>query len=121
MCLDINNGLLFNKRRVSRDRLIINDIINNYGLQIKMSDYSCKMFSHYNLNCIKDNNVFFIEQNLSLDCFDELVVYNFNRKYPSDVYISLEDFVVVSQSEFIGSSHRKITKSIYRRKKYEEL
>ena len=51
------------------------------------------------------------------DKIEEIVVYGWNRVYPSDKQfdISLVNWKVVAEEAFAGYSHEKITKRIYRR------
>ena len=52
-----------------------------------------------------------------LDIVDTLIVYHWNRLYPSDVKFNIDieksGFVLDSVIEYAGSSHDKITKEIY--------
>ena len=48
LCLDKNNGMMFNNRRQSRDRYVIEDIlIICHNKKLWMSKYSEEMFSEY--------------------------------------------------------------------------
>ena len=129
VCVDLDNGMLFNGRRQSRDRNLIENIyemIDNKTLWI--TDFSKDLFEEgtYNLieiekiETIKDDDYVFlenIEPEIIENKIDEIILFNFNRKYPADVYfdISLEKWNLISEEEFEGSSHEKITKEIYRR------
>ena len=45
VCVDDNNGMMFNKRRQSRDRVLIQDIIANLdGSNLLIAPYSEKLF-----------------------------------------------------------------------------
>ena len=48
---------------------------------------------------------------------DEIIVYKWNRVYPADFYCEIDfgAFNIVSELEFQGSSHDKITKIVYSR------
>ena len=48
---------------------------------------------------------------------DKLIVYCWNKTYPADRYfdVNTELFRPVSETEFKGSSHEKITKRMYMR------
>ncbi len=119
VCVDENNGMLFNKRRVSKDRVIINDIEENIEI-INVLEFSEKLFNK-NINVVSNltDGYNFVETN-SLKGLEkeinEIILYNFNRKYPSDLKleIDLAKYKKVEESEFIGSSHEKITKTIYK-------
>ncbi len=121
VCLDENKGILFNKRRVSKDKEIILDIVKNNDC-IYVSEYSYKLFLEYGYSekvIIKDicnEGTFFIEDSDVSGCnIEKITIYYFNRKYPSDYKfnIDLSKYKKVLEEEFIGSSHEKITKCIY--------
>ncbi len=52
-----------------------------------------------------------------VDRLDRLIVYRWNRHYPSDVRFppELADFTLQSSTEFRGSSHDLITREEYTR------
>ena len=61
-----------------------------------------------------DSDIYFIEKNiLLLSSAEKLIVYRWNRIYPSDVKAELSGWQKVSEDDFIGSSHDKITEEIY--------
>lgn len=131
VCLDDKNGMLFNERRQSRDRMVIEDIIASYpGEKIYMNSYSKSLFLKYPYQIEEDENfldkisndqVGFVE-NLSLAPYKEkitnIIIYKWNRDYPADRYldVSLEEWELASTSEFAGYSHELITKETYIRK-----
>ena len=51
----------------------------------------------------------------------EVILYQWNRHYPADTYFPLdlseEKWVLEKRDEFQGSSHEKITKEVYKRRK----
>ena len=53
----------------------------------------------------------------NLDEVEELILYRWNRLYPSDVYFTLDTsaFTLQETTEFVGSSHEKITKEILKK------
>lgn len=127
VCLDDNNGMLFNNRRQSRDRIVTEDIIENLnGENLYVLPFSQKLFEGFDNVCCIDcasvskaltDDTFFIE-NLSLSAMDNittLVVYKWNRIYPADFYcdIDFNKFSLIQEIEFKGNSHEKITKQIY--------
>lgn len=123
--------MLFNERRQSRDRMVIEDIIASYpGEKIYMNSYSKSLFLKYPYQIEEDENfldkisndqVGFVE-NLSLAPYKEkitnIIIYKWNRDYPADRYldVSLEEWELASTSEFAGYSHELITKETYIRK-----
>lgn len=126
ICLDDNNGMLFNNRRQSRDSVLIADIISSLnGEKLNVFPFSRQLFSAYenNVNIVSEisaDGIYFIE-NIDLkpfwDITDEITVYRWNRIYPSDFVCDTGflQFNVKSQTEFQGSSHEKITKIVYGR------
>lgn len=128
ICLDDNGGMLFNNRRQSRDKEVLKDIINNLkGEKLRISPFSEKLFGDYSENVIVDeeflikaseNDICFVENNALKDIcgIDEIVVYKWNRLYPSDFKCDI-DFSrcdLVDSVEFKGFSHEKITKETYK-------
>lgn len=123
VCVDDNNGIMFNKRRQSRDRILIERIEKmSDGKRLWMSEYSKPLFSRE--VCADDD---FLDKAAENEyCFNEtkgkietppqrLIVYKWNRVYPSDVKFScdMSDMDLISVYEFVGSSHDKITEEIY--------
>ena len=48
LCLDDNKGLLFNNRRQSRDKAVLDDIFNNLnGEKLAVTTFSEKLYSDY--------------------------------------------------------------------------
>ncbi len=127
VCLDDDNGMLFNNRRQSRDRAVVEDIISNLqNEKLLISPFSEKLFEEYSENVTVDAeflkkaadcDICFVE-NESLNGFEnitEVTVYRWNRLYPADFScdINFSDFGFVSETEFKGNSHDKITKQIF--------
>ena len=126
LCLDDNNGMLFNNRRQSRDRFVVEDIISDLSSEkLHISPFSEKLFEEYSDKVAVDDDfiknisaeVCFVE-NYSLkeiENITEVIVYKWNRVYPADFYcdVDFSKFSLVSEKEFKGNSHEKITKQIY--------
>ncbi|MBQ8689536.1 MAG: ribonuclease Z [Clostridia bacterium] len=130
VCIDERGGMMFNKRRQSRDRRLIDDIARHAGdAAIYISDYSESLFeeSEASVICVsnplesaREDSFVFVE-NLPLyghlDKIDTLVIYNWNRHYPSDVKLDIKPlevgFRLGDSYDFEGSSHEKITKEVY--------
>lgn len=129
ICLDDNQGMLFNKRRQSRDRKVTEDLCKETE-KVWVSPFSEKLFDGAPIElCISeryleeagDGAYCFVEAEMltpHLHKIEEVIVYRWNRKYPADVYldIKLQDLELAEQSEFAGFSHEKITKEIYVRR-----
>ena len=129
--VDDKMGLAFNKRRQSRDKLLIDDLCRKTEGTIYISPYSELLFSeHTDRICVLDDPLrdcpdgatCFVEMtHLSehLDDISRLIVYHWNRLYPCDkkLDISIPDcgFKMTAKYEFVGNSHDKITKGIYKK------
>ena len=128
LCVDNRFGMLFNKRRLSRDRAVTGDIIKNLsGGRLYCGEISKSLFEE-NENVIVCEN--FLEQAGDADtCFVEdrdiapfadkiqkIILYHWNRDYPADVWFDpavLRKFPRKTTVEFAGCSHEKITKEGY--------
>ena len=130
VCIDEKKGMLFNNRRQSRDSKVVERIIEiTKDKNLWITNFSKNLFLNYNVN-IEDNfldkigeeDYIFLE-NVELekviDKVSEIIIFNWNRHYPADMYftIPLDNFVNVSEKEFVGTSHEKITEVVYERKK----
>lgn len=129
MCLDDKQGMLFNNRRQSRDRLVRQDIIDSLqGAGLWMNAYSYQQFGDVDQSRIMVNEEFLNQAGEGDYCFVEnrklspyetkiskLIIYYWNKIYPADLYLDLDlsGWREVSCLEFKGNSHEKITKKIY--------
>ena len=131
VCLDDRNGMLFNRRRQSRDRRVVEDILRELGeKRLLVTGFSAPLFDHAGdrirvsddpLAAAGREDVCFVE-NLPLApwaaAIDRLTVYRWNRVYPADMRLDLaleSGWHLVAASDFPGFSHEKITKEIYER------
>lgn len=125
ICLDDENGIMFNNRRQSRDGKVIEDVIKTVGENtLFIDEYSQTLFNGFEnvvvADKFRDEGFFFIE-NRNIEEFCEKIsvftVYRWNRKYPNDFALSfnIEDkgFKLFETSEFEGTSHEKITKEVW--------
>lgn len=131
ICLDERKGVLFNRRRQSKDRRVIEDIAASLDGELCITPFSEKLFSESGIpyRCeeniwerANDNDTCFVEATEFLACLasvDQITVYWWNRHYPSDVQLDLDfadcGFSLIHQSDFVGFSHEKITKEVYKR------
>ena len=130
-CLDENKGMLFNDRRLSRDAMVFEDIKTYLTGTLKINSFSEKLVAASGINYeIFKNFVtnpdlessYYIE-NISvkenLDKIDRIIVYWWNRKYPSDTKLDFDPlecgYKSTSVYEFVGKSHEKITREIFER------
>ena len=132
VCIDENNGMLFNNRRQSRDKILLSRILEiAKDEKLWITKFSRDMFDIIeNKNIIIDdkcidnaaeNDYCFIENvdiSTIIEKVNKIILYNWNRNYPADKYfnISLENWVISSKDEFTGSSHERITEKIYIRR-----
>ena len=126
VCLDLNNGMYFNNRRQSRDREVIKDIAfitkNN---NLIMTEYSHKLFENECENIVitddfegqylKNDFCFVENEDVQLENIKKIIVYRWDKVYPSDYCLNLEGYHLTATLEFKGYSHEKIVKEVYLR------
>lgn len=128
VCVDDQNGMAFNHRRQSRDRVLSERIEDlTAGSNLRMAPYSQKLFSREN---IVVSAGYLAEADADDYCFVErddvkpyenkvqkAIVFRWNRHYPSDLMfgIDLSSWRLVASEEFPGSSHEKIAMEVYER------
>lgn len=129
VCIDDGGGILFNHRRVSKDRVLMQWLAEHVeGKQVWASPYSEDLFAE----CKPTPKLMVAEDYLSQGadekgtyCFVEdgdfktylpkicrILLCKWNRRYPFDVKFPLDilkDFEEKNSWEFPGSSHEKIT------------
>ena len=132
VCMDENQGLLFNGRRQSRDRLVTEDILTLCrGKRLYIAAFSSPLFEE-NSDAIQTEEKFLSLAEEGAFCFVEnqplrpylerieaVIVYRWNRVYPADFYfdLSLDEpgWRCVERREFPGYSHETITREVYLR------
>lgn len=124
VCLDDNNGMMFNKRRQSRDRVLIENVLEICkGEKLYINEYSASLFPENTVEILENpenvGNDYCFAENFTVneEYVDEIIVYKWNRVYPADTHfnIDLEKWALIESVDFEGSSHEKITREIYRR------
>ncbi len=132
VCVDDNGGMLFNKRRQSKDSVLRARVLSGLnGRNFRMNSYSFGQFSEDEganeiftdenfLDIASDGDVCFVE-NVELLPYSEkietITLYKWNRTYPSSVKFPKELLAgrkLIASDEFVGSSHEKITEETYR-------
>ena len=129
VCLDNKDGMLFNKRRQSKDAVLMEKILELVGKnRLCMNEYSAKQFeekmeifvSENFLETAQKGDYCFVENiDISMHAGDveNVIIYRWNRDYPSDVRFPTELFTskrkFVKSTDFAGKSHPKITEEIY--------
>lgn len=132
VCVDNSLGIMFNKRRMSQDVNQRNDLFQLLNDEpLYMSAYSGSLYDVPHRNNIRISNAYHRECedhyclfeddkiNDYIQDIQELILYCWNRDYPSDKKLSLNfsKFNIKHEYEFTGSSHNTITRIIYERKK----
>lgn len=126
--LDENNGMMFNHRRQSQDRMVKEDIMEMIqDFVLYMNEYSYSLFQEYknikvDVDFLNNNHEYCFVENQHLeeyiDDIDMFIIYRWNRQYPADFFfdVDLSHWEMIESIEFHGSSHETITREIYRRK-----
>ena len=129
-CTDERGGMAFNKRRVSRDKLMIADLAEYVGDEIIYAEpYSEELFSGTPLNLIcssspersaEEGEFVFLETRSPKEAAqdaEELIIYNWQRRYPFDTAMGFRPeelgFKLKSRLEFKGNSHDLIIREVY--------
>lgn len=128
IALDDRNGYSLFGKRLSKDRKMLEDMTGllEDGQCLYVSQYSLGIFSEElrkYLRCpvpdnfTDDGMIFFEAVDFSSFSLDMLIVYRWNRYYPSDVKYNpyLHGWKKVSSYDFSGYSHEKITREVYER------
>ncbi len=129
-CIDDNCGMMFNNRRQSRDRVIIEKIIDIADGQIWMNHYSYSLFEKGESHRINIDDAFLSEATEGDYCFvencslkqyekyiEKIILFKWNRVYPADLHfdIDLSGWMLSQSKEFVGNSHELITMEVYER------
>ncbi len=122
VCLDDNKGMMFNKRRQSRDKILIENMIDFCkGEKLYTNEYSAKLFPENSVEIMENpaevENGYCFAENFTVDeeKVEEIIVYKWNRVYPADTYfnIDLGKWNLAETVDIEGSSHGKITRERY--------
>ena len=128
VCVDDKMGMLFNHRRQSRDKVLIDDLMN-IAEKVKINGFSEALFEDFKdrieideefLENAKNEDVCFVED-IDLepyaDKIDKVILYFWNRHYPSSLKfnVDLSDYNFIEETEFQGNSHEKITREVYKK------
>lgn len=127
ICIDDNNGMMFNHRRQSQDKKIREYILSIiFTNTLWMNSYSKKQFLDDSRIVVDEtffekateNDYCFIENiDISpyIDKIEKIILFKWNRNYPADTFfsINLSNWTLVDSEHFVGYSHDKITKEIY--------
>ena len=123
ICLDDRNGLQFNKRRQSRDFAVLEDIRSRIRGKLRIEPFSEKLIRETEIPYVLPPETaedYFAEQIPSeeiLENTNEVVIYRWNRHYPSDIRwepdLEAMGFLRRGTAEFPGTSHKTITREVY--------
>jgi len=131
VCLDDGNGMMFNQRRQSRDRVLTENILKTAeNSRLWMNAYSLELFQNGNTDRISSAGDFYrkagtgeyaLFENTDPAPFENLteqfIIYRWNRRYPSDLKFSVplaeHGWHLQFSQDFKGYSHDKITKEVY--------
>lgn len=90
-----------------------------------MTEYSRKLFENECENIVitddfkgeyLENDFCFVEnEDVQLENVKKIIVYRWDKVYPSDYCLNLEGYHLTSTLEFKGYSHEKIVKEVYLR------
>lgn len=131
VCVDDNNGMMFNRRRQSQDRVLRQRMLELTGeKKLWMNAYSRGQFSvgdesriavlEDGIQNIQQGEYCFLEDQDPVqykDQIEELILFRWNRTYPADLHCTLElsNWKLKETEEFTGYSHEKITQERYGR------
>ena len=129
ICLDDNNGMLFNKRRQSQDSAVRKKMLElTNGSRLWMNEYSFRQFTEGgNISVSKsflqdagENEFCFVENvALPIESAKRIYVFRWNRRYPADTRFEIDlvqcGFKAIWIEEFKGTSHDKITLEAFER------
>ena len=124
ICLDNNNGLMFNNRRQSRDSKVIDDIFKVIdSSKLYINDFSAELFTDRNVikcndfleECSEDDYCFIENADFKkyINKVNTIIIYRWNRSYPFDKKFNtdlLTSFRLKYTIDFAGTSHDKITR-----------
>ena len=112
VCIDDQNGMAFNHRRQSQDRVLVERIEGlTADSKLRMAPYSQKLFSSSNILADDD---YLIKADIDDYCFVEredvkpyedkiqkVIVFRWNRHYPSDLKFGIDLVVWCCAAEFV--------------------
>ena len=133
VCVDDRGGVMFNGRRLSRDRLLRRRLLADLaGRTLWMNRYSRAQFDETGNMRLRVNEDFLSMAGAGEYCFVEglplrphleriegLILFRWNRRYPADTFLDLSPadppWHLVRREDFPGNSHQILTKEVYAR------
>lgn len=130
LCLDDKNGIGFHNRRQSRDIALCRDVLNYIGEHtLWVTPYTLALFRELTGDIrtfdgdwepVQPEDAVFgedLDPEVLLPHARKLIIYRWNRIYPSDSVFPQELLPSSDQqvevTEFPGKSHEKITREVY--------
>lgn len=131
--VDDRNGMTFNHRRQSQDRVLREKILAlTAGKRLWMNHYSEKQFQNNMAPNINVDDEFLREAAPGEYCFvedqsvsphekwtEQIILFKWNRCYPGDLHFDIDvknsPWHLERTEEFAGSSHERITMEVYNR------
>ncbi len=128
VCLDERGGMMFNNRRQSRDKAVIERIAEIVqSSKLWLNSYSQSLFDQSAISLEVDDNFlqkagqgeYCFAENISpvdlAEQIEKIYIFRWNRHYPADFCfnLNLAAYKLIAQSEFAGNSHEKITLEVY--------
>lgn len=129
--VDDSGGMMFNHRRQSQDKIALQKIVDlTAGSTLWVSEYTASLFAeldaphlqadiHFLDKAMPGEFCMVEEANVQpFSCFiEKIILFHWNRAYPSDKKFPLDihsgKWRCVSQENFAGSSHEKITMEVF--------
>ena len=128
IALDDRNGYSLFGKRLSKDRKMLEEMtglledgqclyVSKYSLGIFSEDLRRQLICSLPETVSDDGMIFFEAADFSSFGLDRLIVYRWNRHYPSDVKYNpyLHGWKKSASYDFRGYSHEKITREVYER------
>lgn len=133
VCLDESKGMLFNHRRQSKDSKVLQNIATLTS-KLWIHPFSEKMFCEVQgelqvevkidrdfLDKATEGEYCFVEDQMLatyIDKIEQIIIYRWNRRYPTDFIfdVDLNEWEQIESVDFEGTSHKKITREIYKKR-----
>ena len=129
--VDEKDGMMFNRRRQSRDKTALQRIVDMTAEStLWMNEYSAPLFTEFAAPQIQVDARFLdkagpgdycLVENVDISPYlpfiEKIILFNWNRTYPSDVKFPIKlgsgKWRLNSTEDFPGNSHEKITMEVY--------
>lgn len=130
LCVEKSGGMLFNNRRVSQDSVVREKLLELAGEGgLYLNAYSAKQFENAEqlhisedfFSTATEETLCFVENTpIDMEKVSQVCLFKWNRDYPADTFFDHDlnalSFRKIKTQEFPGTSHKKITLEIYRRR-----